>query len=296
MNHTYVAVETGGTKILCRIVDSATGTIAEEQWPTTSPDAAAGSIANFVADALPPGARVAGAGLAAFGPLIVDPASPRCGLMLQTTKTGWAGSNLRADLAARLDTDVAVDTDVNAAALAEQRIGAGRNLPSVAYLTIGTGIGGGLAINGRTLRGALHPEIGHIRLVRAVGDTVVSTCPFHDDCAEGLAAGPAVSRRLAGRVLADSPEVMGVIANYVGQLIATLVLAWSPHRVVLGGGVMNTPGLIAMVDIALRRDGGSYGAGAALVTPGFLVPASFAHAGLEGALLMARAVARPPAL
>lgn len=295
MNRAFVAVETGGTKILCRVVDGDGRKLAEQRWPTTTPEAAADSIVEFVAAALPPGVRVAGAGIAAFGPLVINPLSPHCGLMLETTKPGWSGSNLRAALAVRLGAPVAVDTDVNAAALAEQSI-AGSHLGSLAYLTVGTGIGGGLASGAGTLRGALHPEVGHIRLTRAPGDTAASTCPFHDDCAEGLAAGPAIGRRLAGAALAESPVVMALVADYIAQLVAVLVLVWSPHRIVLGGGVMNTPGLIAAIDTALRRGMGSYGAGTALAAPDFLAPASFAHAGLEGAVLMAREIAGPSAL
>ncbi|QXQ07931.1 ROK family protein [Sphingosinicellaceae bacterium] len=286
----YAAVETGGTKILCRVVDDAGAVLAEGQWPTTTPDAAADAIVGCIAAALPAGVRLAGVGIAAFGPLIIDPASPRCGLMLQTPKPGWSGSNLRAGLADRLGVPVAVDTDVNAAAVAEQRLGAGRGLPSVAYLTVGTGIGAGLATGGRSLAGALHPEVGHVRLIRAPGDDFESCCPFHAECAEGLAAGPAISRRLGpGRTLADAPEVAGLVADYLGQLIGVLVLAWSPHRVVLGGGVMKTPGLIAAVDAALRRSIGKYGVGTTLEAPDFLIAARLSHAGLEGALLMARA-------
>ena len=291
MSRVYVAVETGGTKILCRVVDEAGAVLTEQRWATTTPAAAADTIAGCVATVLPSRSCVAGVGIAAFGPLIIAPGSPDYGLMLQTPKPGWSGSNLRADLAARLDAPAAVDTDVNLAALAEQRSGAGRRLPSIAYLTVGTGIGAGLATEGPTLSGALHPEVGHIRLVRAAGDTAVSRCPFHADCAEGLAAGPAIGERLAGRSLADAPDVAALLADYIGQLVGALVLAWSPHRIVLGGGVMSAPGIIADIDASLRRSIGSYGVGTAFAAPDFLVPASLAHAGLEGALLMARDIA-----
>ena len=287
----YAAVETGGTRILCRVIDEDGSVLAEAQWPTTTPEAALEAIVACITDALPDGIRLAGAGIAAFGPLIVDPGSAQRGLMLATTKPGWTGSNLRAALALRLGVPVAVDTDVNAAAIAEQRLGAGQGLPSVAYLTVGTGIGAGLATNGRALAGALHPEVGHIHLVRQPGDSFVSGCPYHADCAEGLAAGPAIGRRLgAGRTLADAPEVAALVADYLGQLIATLICAWSPHRVVLGGGVMNAPGLIPAIDVALRRSVGNYGVGAALEAADFLVAAALPHAGLEGALLMAREI------
>ena len=291
----FIAVETGGTKIVCRIVDGDGTVLSDRQWPTTTPDSAVDAVVACAAEAVPAGTRIAGIGIAAFGPLIIDPASPRLGLMLQTPKPGWTGSNVREALAARLDAPAAIDTDVNVAAIAEQQLGAGRGLPSVAYLTVGTGIGAGLATSGRALAGALHPEIGHIRLTRHADDRAASCCPFHADCAEGLAAGPAIARRIGpGRPLADAPEIMALIAGYLGQLAATLVLAWSPHRLVLGGGVMQTAGLLAAIDAELRRNLGGYGVGTALDAPDFLVPAALAHAGLEGALLMARRVAVDP--
>jgi fructokinase len=157
--------------------------------------------------------------------------------MQATSKSGWIDSNLRARLQEQLGVPVAVDTDVNAAAIAEQRLGAGASLPSVAYVTVGTGIGAGLAIGGQSLKGALHPEAGHIRLVRRPDDQAPSTCPFHADCAEGLVSGPALRRRLGeGHDLADNPALVELVADYLGQLAAALVLVWSPHRIVWGGG------------------------------------------------------------
>jgi fructokinase len=208
--------------------------------------------------------------------------------LLRTPKAGWADFDLRAGLARRFQVPLAIDTDVNAAALAEQQAGAARGSRSVAYVTVGTGIGGGLAIDGRTLRGALHPEVGHMRLRRRAGDRHISTCAFHDDCAEGLAAGPAVARRLGGRgSLPEAPEVMETVAGYLGDLAANLVLAWSPHRMVFGGGVMAAPGLIEKIRQAMRAAIGNY----EVIGPSqsdFLVPASLSDAGLEGALLLAR--------
>jgi fructokinase len=224
--------------------------------------------------------------MAAFGPIIVDPDADT-GRVLATPKPGWTGSNLRRDLSERLGIHVAVDTDVNAAAIAEQAIGAGRGCASLAYLTIGTGIGAGLALRGTSLRGALHPELGHIRLVRANDDLFASTCPYHADCAEGLAAGPAVQRRLEGSTLDERPEIRDLVAGYLGQLVAATILAWSPHRIVIGGGVGSAPRLIDAIALAYPDTLGGYGVGAHAMTPGFLVPAALADAGLEGALLMA---------
>jgi fructokinase len=284
----FVGVETGGTKTVCRI-DRGGETIAEERWTTTTAEAMADAVEALVARSMPRAASVAGIGLAAFGPLVVARDSPDRGLMLETSKPGWAGSNLRASLAARLGAPTLVDTDVSAAAVAEQRLGAGRGCDSLAYVTMGTGIGGGLAIGGHSLAGALHPEIGHIRLRRRADDRVPSACPFHDDCAEGLAAGPAILRRLGpGRLLGDDPDTLDLVAGYLGALLATLVLAWSPARIVLGGGVMATVGLPEAAAGYMRAALGGYGVGPAAHAPDFLCRAGLDHAGLEGAMIMAR--------
>jgi fructokinase len=283
----FVGAETGGTKTLCRIERDGC-TIAEERWGTTTPAAAAEAIEMLVRRVLPNGTTAAGVGLAAFGPLVVARNAADQGRMLETTKPGWTRSNLRAELEVRLGAPVLVDTDVNAAAIAEQRLGAGRGCNSVAYLTVGTGIGGGLAIEGRALAGALHPEIGHIRLRRRAGDMAPSACPFHDDCAEGLAAGPAIARRLgAGHALGDDAATLALIASYIGELLATVVLAWSPERIVLGGGVMATAGLIEAAAEYMRTTLGGYGVGPTALASDFLRRAELEHAGLEGAMIMA---------
>lgn len=281
----WLAVETGGTKLLARLVRDDAVT-AEARWTTTTPEAALAALADFVGDAKP-----AGAGIAAFGPIVVDPAAANYGEVLATPKPGWTGANLRAALERRLGVPVAVDTDVNAAALAEQRRGAGQGCASLAYVTVGTGIGAGLVRDGRTLTGALHPEMGHVPVQRFDGDAMPSACPFHPSCAEGMAAGPAVRRRLGGRVLADSPGDFAAVADYLGQLLATIVLAWSPHRIVVGGGVMGVAGLRQAAGERMRAALGGYGVGDAAGKPDFIRPAALEHAGLEGALILARKAA-----
>ena len=245
----------------------------------------------FLSD-LPEDCRLIGMGMAAFGPLIVDPASPDFGTMLATPKAGWTGSNLRRSIEEQLGVPVSVDTDVNAAAIAEQQLGAGEGLPSVAYVTVGTGIGAGLAIEGRSLKGALHAEAGHLSVVRVPGDDFPSVCSFHEHCAEGLASGPAVRRRLGeGRDLADDPAIRQLVADYLGQLGAALVMAWSPHRIVWGGGVVAGSRLVPDIERRLVASLGGYGAGPAATQPGFCAPAMLENAGLEGALIMARHLA-----
>lgn len=281
----WLGIETGGTKLLARLVRGDT-VLAEQRWATTTPGAAEAELLAFAA-----GVPLAGAGIAAFGPVVVDPAAPDYGEVLATPKPGWTGANLRAALAGKLGVPVAVDTDVNAAALAEAAMGAGRGCASVAYVTVGTGLGAGLARDGRTLTGALHPEMGHVPVLRFEGDATPSACPFHRSCAEGMAAGPALQRRLRGRPLEGSPGDFAAVADYLGQLFATLVLAWSPHRIVVGGGVMEVPGLREAAGDRMGVALGGYGVGNAVNAADFIRPAALEHAGLEGALILARQAA-----
>lgn len=280
----YLAVETGGTKLLARLVRG-DATIDEQRWPTTTPDAAEAALLAFAGDE-----PVRGIGIAAFGPIVVDPTAADYGEVLATPKPGWSGANLRRALSERLGAPAAVDTDVNLAAVAEQLRGAGQGCASVAYVTVGTGLGGGLARDGRTLGGALHPEIGHVPVMRLAGDGTPSACPFHAHCAEGMAAGPAVQRRLDGRKLEESPEDFAAIADYLGQLFATIVLVWTPHRIVAGGGVLNVAGLRAAAAARMAAALNGYGVGRAVADPDFIVAPALEHAGLEGALILARRV------
>jgi fructokinase len=294
MAQTYLAgIETGGTKILACLRDLQSGeTIAEGKWATSSADRAAEDLLGFLTSQIPNDGRLAAVGVAAFGPLIVDPDSADYGQMQATTKPGWEGSNLRRAIEERLNVPVVVDTDVGAAAIAEQELGAGAGLPSVAYVTVGTGIGAGLACRGRSLVGVLHPEAGHLRLVRRGDDDVQSVCSFHHDCAEGLVSGPAVRQRLTeGRKLADDPTLIELVTDYLGQFAAALVLTWSPNRIVWGGGVISAAPLIGAIEGAMRKSLGGYGVSPVVDRPEFCVTAKLKNAGLEGALLMARQMA-----
>lgn len=284
----WVGIELGGSKILCRVMDGDGHVLADRRYHTSTPAAAVDDIAACIQPAATDGGVVVAIGVASFGPLVIDARSSRYGCLLETPKRGWSGFNIRRALMERFDAPVIIDTDVNAAALAEHIRGAGQGLRSIAYVTVGTGIGGGLATEHGLLKGALHPEIGHIRVRRRAGDVQPSTCPFHEDCAEGLAAGPAIRRRLGeSRTLMQTPAVSALIAQYLGELAATLVLAWAPHRLVFGGGVMTAPALLGEVEKAMRESLCHYGLEDAK-HPGYLVAAHLTDAGLEGALILAR--------
>jgi fructokinase len=180
-----------------------------------------------------------GLGIASFGPIQLDLGNPDLGRILNTPKPGWSGADVRTPLTSGLTCPCAIDTDVNAAALAECSVGSAVGCESVCYITIGTGVGGGLVIGGRAVHGALHPEIGHLRLRRAAGDGFAGICPFHSDCIEGLVSGPALAQRFgqpAAQIPDDDPR-WDHVAWDLGELMASIILAVSPERIVLGGSV-----------------------------------------------------------
>jgi Transcriptional regulator/sugar kinase len=239
MGRCYAGVELGGTKTV--VVLGARGTITERvQLPTTLPDETLGRATEVIMRWQERG-EIAALGVASFGPIRVDRAAPDFGTMLETPKPGWSGAPVAATMNGALGLPLALDTDVNAAALAEAAFGAARGCSSMIYLTIGTGLGGGVVIDGRTVRGVLHPELGHVRLRRQAGDSFAGACPFHGDCAEGLLSGPALAARI-GRNPAELPAtdpVWQTVAQDLAELLTMLVLTLSPQRIVVGGGVAN---------------------------------------------------------
>ena len=189
-------------------------------------------------------------GVATFGPAQVHADSPEYGAILHTPKLAWQGYPLCQTLSRALNVPFACDTDVNAAALAEVRLGAARGLHSRLYLTIGTGIGGGLYCEDRLVHGMLHPEWGHMLLApRADDPTPEGFCPFHQHCAEGLAAGPAMEKRwdVSARDLPADHPAFDLEAYYLAQVCVNALMTVSPERILLGGGVMQREGLLPRV-------------------------------------------------
>jgi fructokinase len=185
------------------------------------------------------------------------------------------------------------DTDVNGAALAEGRWGAAHDLADFAYITVGTGVGVGLVVNGGLVHGFAHPELGHIRIARVAGDEWPGGCALHGDCVEGLAAGPAIAARAgmpAERVRADSPLWHGV-AHALAQLLHCIVLTSAPRRIILGGGVLLArPELLPRVRTLLLQSLNGYVALETLTGPieQYVVPPGLGPlAGPMGALALA---------
>jgi fructokinase len=234
----FGAVEAGGTKFVCAIGDES-GTIhASSRFPTADPDSTLARVREFfkVDDFVP-----SAIGVACFGPIILQRQSVHYGFIGKTPKAGWSHTDVAGMLEREFSCPVGFDTDVNAAALAEHRWGAGSDAQNLVYVTVGTGIGGGVLIGGTALHGLMHPEIGHIYPRRhALDVNFAGVCPFHGDCLEGLASGPAILARTGSELeYLDATHVQWQIeADYLGQLCAQLVLTVSPQRIIVGGGVM----------------------------------------------------------
>jgi len=245
----FGAVEAGGTKFVCAIGDEG-GTIhSESRFPTTDPVATLAAVRNFFVERSRTLGRLSAIGVGSFGPIILDRHAAKYGFG-KTPKVGWVDIDIVGMLAREFSCPVGFDTDVNAAALAEHRWGAGRDATNLVYLTVGTGIGGGVLVHGAPLHGLMHPEIGHIYPRRHPLDVnFAGVCPFHGDCLEGLASGPAILARCGVDLQhLDAAHVQWQMqADYLGQLCAQLVLMLSPQRIVMGGGVMAQEGLFAGV-------------------------------------------------
>ena len=280
----YGLVEAGGTKFVLGIASGKDDVRETVRIPTTSPDETIGAMVDWFSVRGP----LAAVGVASFGPIELDPASARYGHITETPKPHWSGTDLVGPLKADLKCPVGLDTDVNAAALAEYLWGAAQGHRTSLYFTIGTGVGGGAVIEGKTLRGLSHPEMGHIRVSRHPNDLgFTGTCPFHGDCLEGLASGPAIIARW-GKSLSDLPtdhEAHEIIAYYLAQLIVSMQAVFEPGRISLGGGVMGTAGLIDRVQELAERLGAGYFTSSAKET--VALPGLGDRSGLLGALALA---------
>ncbi|MEQ6897989.1 ROK family protein [Microbacterium sp. KR10-403] len=285
-----VGVETGGTKVVCasayeqaptRLVDAVT-------IPTADPVSTIGAIRRAV-DRLGGPTGAAALGVAAFGPLDVDPASPRYGYVTSTPKPGWSQTDLLGPLRAGREAPTALTTDVNAAAIAEHHARGAAAPANLAYLTVGTGIGSGVLVDGHVVGGTGFPEVAHLRVVRHPDDDFAGVCPFHGDCLEGLASGPAIARRWGSDAShlpgARRAAAVDIEAFYLAQVAETLRYLVGTDLLVLGGGVAKTPGLLAAVTARIGGDGAAAGSGRASLRVEKAVLGD--HAGVTGALLLA---------
>lgn len=284
-------VELGGTK--CIAVLAKDGLILKrEQWPTGLDSIVTLALIERWLEAEFDKNKFAAIGIASFGPLCLDPTNSDFGRIISTPKPGWSGTDVLHSLAGKFRIPIGFDTDVAGAALAEGRWGASIGCDVHAYVTMGTGIGAGIVVQGKVLHGRVHPEIGHIRVRRSPGDEFVGICPFHGDCLEGLASGPAIAARVgkSANILSEDDPVWELVGTEVGELMSILILTLSPQRIVIGGGVgQGQPSLLQRIHAATARLLGGYLPGQTFADlEQIIVPAKLgADAGSYGAVAVA---------
>ena len=291
-NHYIGAIEAGGTKFVCAIASpSGQGEIlTQARFPTRDPVSTLHDAIEFFQQNLPPAGSLSALGIGSFGPLGVNPALPNYGKILTTPKKGWQGTDLISPFAKAFPgLKIAIDTDVNAAAVAEGKYGAAKDLHSYVYITIGTGIGGGVVIDNQIIKGHLHPEIGHLSIHQERADGFIGVCPFHQNCIEGLASGEAIHQRWGARAETLPPDhpAWELQATYIASLCQTLSAVLSPQRIILGGGVMQQSHLLPMIRQKFLIKAGNYWQ---IPTDYLVTPALGSQAGLIGAIQLAKTV------
>jgi len=294
MGNVYGGIEAGGTKFVCAIGTAPDDIRAEVRFSTTTPEETIDGAIGFFEEQqrLTPLAAV---GIASFGPVDPNPASPNFGYITSTPKPGWAHTDFAGRIQRGLNIPVGFDTDVNVAALGEHRWGIAQGLNSFIYLTIGTGIGGGGMMNSRLMHGLIHPEMGHIRIPhdRQI-DPYPGHCPFHGNCLEGLASGPAMEQRWGQppERLPHGHSAWNLEAHYLGLALANFICTLSPQRIVMGGGVMEQPQLLPLVRLKVRELLNDYVRMPEILEKidDYIVPPSLGRmAGVLGAIALAQA-------
>lgn len=238
------ALETGGTKMVCAIGNEKGEILEQVSMPTQTPDITVPKLLSFFK-----GKGIEALGIACFGPIDLDRNSETYGYITTTPKLAWQNYDMVGTFKKELGVPVGFDTDVNGSVLGEYTWGIAKGLHSCIYITIGTGVGVGVIVDGRLLHGMMHPEGGHILLHKLPQDTYEGFCPFHKNCMEGLAAGPAIEERWGQKTfhLVDREEVWELEAEYIAQALVNYTMLVSPQRIILGGGVMHQTQLLALV-------------------------------------------------
>ncbi len=260
----YGAIEAGGTKWICAI-GSASGEIQEEIIiETRGPEETMPEVLASLDHLQKKYGKFEGLGIGTFGPVMLDRDSPRYGRYLNTPKSAWKSFHLISALRNHLGNEmpITLETDANAAALAEYELGGGKGKKSLVYITVGTGIGGGIVMNGEILHGRMHPEMGHLLVPESDHEPKrgFSVCELHRDCIEGKASGTAMITRwgiTADHLDADHPA-WDLEGEYLASLAITLTAVYSPDAIVFGGGVSNFEPLIGKIQHSFAKAGSEY--------------------------------------
>lgn len=294
MTTLYGGIEAGGTKFVCAVASGPGDVRAEVRFPTTTPAETIGrSIAFFHEQAAI--APLAAIGIAAFGPVDPNPLSPTFGYITTTPKPGWANADFAGAVQRALGVPVGFDTDVNGAALGEHRWGAAQGLDTFLYLTIGTGVGGGGMVGGQLMHGLIHPEMGHIRMPRPRDDDFPGICPYHGDCFEGLACGPALKARWGqpAETLPPDHPAWDLEAQTIALGLCNFIFTLSPQRIIIGGGVMAQEQMFPLVRRKVQTLLAGYVQSPAILGDGidsYIVPPGLGNmAGVLGAIALAQA-------
>jgi fructokinase len=284
----YGGIEAGGTKFVCAVGTGPDDIRDRVRIPTTTPQETLSQVAAYFAER-----PVDAVGIATFGPVETRPEHEDYGTITTTPKPGWAGADLVGSVRGVLDVPVNIDTDVNGAAVAEARWGAGAGHSSVLYVTVGTGLGGGAAIDGRPIKGLVHPEMGHVSVERRSGDSFAGVCPYHGDCFEGMASGTSMRTRWdrpADELGSVFDEAFSIETHYLAAGFRQFVYTLAPDVIVMGGGVSHLPGIHAATNRKLIEMMAGYA-----IQPehrdGFVMPPGLGDdSGIVGALALAASV------
>ncbi len=238
------ALEAGGTKMVCAVGNEKGEIFEQTSIPTGTPQDTVPALVNYFKER-----EVEALGIGCFGPVCLDRTSEKYGYITSTPKLAWRDYDIAGVMKEQLGCPVGFDTDVNGSVLGEVTFGCAKGLRNVLYLTVGTGIGAGIWSEGRLLHGNLHPEAGHIMMRRHEADCYAGRCPYHKDCLEGLAAGPAVEERWGAKAvsLADRKEVWEMEAFYLAQALCNYIMILAPEKIILGGGIMHQEQLFPLI-------------------------------------------------
>jgi len=285
----YGAIETGGTKTVMAIFDETGKILRHTTIPTKNPDETLPEMIAFFG-----GEKIASLGICSFGPLDLNRGSKTYGNITSTPKPGWQDAPLLRRLRDELHVPMGIDTDVNGAALAEMAFGATNPMNVFLYVTVGTGIGGGVIVHGEALKGMSHISFGHMVLSPHGKDPVPrGFCPFHEGCLEGLASGPAITKRwqMSAERIPQNHLAWEIEAFYLAQMCANSVLMFSPEKICIGGGVMQRDFLFPMIRKETVRRLGGYVRSPSILNEidSYIIPPTLGpESGIKGAFLLAK--------
>lgn len=244
------AIEAGGTKFVCSVMDEFNETKDRCVIQTQKPEDTLAEVVDFFKDH-----PIESLGVGAFGPIDLNVKSDTYGTIKNTPKKEWKDFPLLDELKRMIGVPVAVDTDVNAACLGEFRFGAAEDVDSAMYITIGTGVGAGFVKDDEVFKGVTHPEMGHIKVKKMDGDTFRGSCPYHEDCIEGLVSGPAIEKRtgIKGADISVDDPVWETVAHYIAEALVNYTLVLCPERIIIGGGVMKQAHLYPLIRTEFKK-------------------------------------------